>query len=580
MSQQYTITITDTDRSYNSCKLYECGSPIPLTNTLIPLEYALFNNDIFKFNNKKLEIIQSPTRESILTGVLILENNKTYGRTSNQKRLFYKCIPSDNKLPIFLVPYDISLGFTKVQQNKFILFKFDNWNYKHPHGMITETIGDVDKLEPFYEYQLHCKNHQISLKSFTQKTHKTLTDTSDKFVETILEKTKLPIEDRRDVKVITIDPTDCLDFDDGFGIIPIIVDSIQIGWTVSVYISNVFFWLETLELWNDMTDRVSTIYLPDKKRPMLPLVLSDILCSLQQKQLRVALAMDVRIDMFGKRMPEPDSVQYKNVLISVSKNYAYDDPQLSTKNNTYKDLFIISKLMNTKINDSQDVVAHWMVLMNLYTGQILKHNKCGVFRTASYNEIKQGILAELTPDSKRVIQMWNNVNGQYVVFKENVKLDHELIENTHTDSSTYVQITSPIRRLVDVLNQIILFKNVLNYSISSEAEIFLQKWTTKMDYINTSMKSIRKIQVDCELLTRCVNNPVLFNTQFTGVVIEKLSEDTDDSNNSYMIYIEELKLISRIITKTELLIYATIPISLYLFEDEDKLKRKIRVQLM
>ena len=36
-------------------------------------------------------------------------------------------------------------------------------------------------------------------------------------------------------------------------------------------------------LWRSFTKRVSTIYLPDKKRPMLPTILSDCLCSLQEK---------------------------------------------------------------------------------------------------------------------------------------------------------------------------------------------------------------------------------------------------------------------------------------------------------
>lgn len=100
-----------------------------------------------------------------------------------------------------------------------------------------------------------------------------------------------------------------------------------------------------------------------------------------------------------------------------------------------------------------------------------------------------------------------------------------------------------------------------------------------MDYINTSMKSIRKTQTDCELLSMCMNNPSLLNQQFMGVVIDKLST-YNVLKNSYMIYIEHLKLITRITTETELLIYATMPVSLYLFEDEDNIKRKIRVQLV
>ena len=30
--------------------------------------------------------------------------------------------------------------------------------FKHPHGELLQVIGDVDRLEHFYEYQLYCKN--------------------------------------------------------------------------------------------------------------------------------------------------------------------------------------------------------------------------------------------------------------------------------------------------------------------------------------------------------------------------------------------------------------------------------------
>ena len=88
-----------------------------------------------------------------------------------------------------------------------------------------------------------------------------------------------------------------VDFDDGFGIEPYLKNNEQIGWRVSIYIANVFLWLETLDLWKTLVMGVATIYLPDRKRPMLPTVLSDTLCSLQENQNRFALAMDIYIDM-------------------------------------------------------------------------------------------------------------------------------------------------------------------------------------------------------------------------------------------------------------------------------------------
>ena len=49
--------------------------------------------------------------------------------------------------------------------------------------------------------------------------------------------------------------------------------------------------MEVLNLWESFSERIATIYLPDRKRPMLPTVLSDALCSLTQNDIRFALEL-------------------------------------------------------------------------------------------------------------------------------------------------------------------------------------------------------------------------------------------------------------------------------------------------
>ena len=116
--------------------------------------------------------------------------------------------------------------------------------------------------------------------------------------------------------MFTIDPADCTDFDDAFSV------SEENGIaTVHVYIANVFLWLETYGLWEHMTERVSTIYLPDKKRPMLPPILSEDLCSLKQGADRFAFMMSVKYDM--QTFTQIDEPVFKNVLVHISKNYDY-----------------------------------------------------------------------------------------------------------------------------------------------------------------------------------------------------------------------------------------------------------------
>jgi exoribonuclease R len=456
-------------------------------------------------------------------------------------------------------------------------------------------LGDVDNLETFYEFQLYCKNLHVPISDFTNQTRSSLNKkTNDEFVEQIVQNPQFQIEDRRQQYVFTIDPAHSLDYDDGFGI-----EKVGENWRVSIYIANVFVWLETLGLWNSFSKRVATIYLPDRRRPMLPTILSDILCSLQQNQPRFAVAMDIMVDRNGNLL-EDQTIGYKNVLINVKKNYAYEDPKMLNNDSAYQQLFEISCLMDKDIRNSHDIVAHWMVQMNTFTGILMAQKKVGIFRSAAYlntdfdSSQKKEDMSNLNAETVRVIKSWNNTIGQYVAFNNDISFHHTLIRNNvakHNSSifnktgeigrtmDMYIHITSPIRRLVDLLNQIILLDQFSVVSLmSSDAKHFLDYWMTQMEYINTSMRYIRKIQTSCELLSRCFQYPKMMEEEYRGVVFDKIVKN--DGFITYMVYLEDLKLLSRITTQVNVPNYSYNNFHMYLFQDEDKIKKKIRLQLV
>ena len=92
------------------------------------LENKLLTGD--KQDFKKKEIVRSsPFRKQVLPGILVLSGN-TYGRYKN--KLYYKCIPNDKSLPVFLVPYqEKNINFNKSKIDKFVLFVFQKWTDKH-----------------------------------------------------------------------------------------------------------------------------------------------------------------------------------------------------------------------------------------------------------------------------------------------------------------------------------------------------------------------------------------------------------------------------------------------------------------
>jgi len=198
------------------------------------------------------------------------------------------------------------MGFNKNTTNKYILFKYTDWDTKHPIGVITNTIGDVTILSNFYEYQLYCKNLFQSIKQFTKETQRVYKQNAGRsFIDDILE--RYPnIEDRTSREIISIDPAASTDLDDAMGINSNVI---------SVYIANVPLLMEHFNLWSSFSERISTIYLPDRKCPMLPSLLSDNLCSLLENETRFAFCIDICID--NGHIKE---ISYNNAVIKVKKN--------------------------------------------------------------------------------------------------------------------------------------------------------------------------------------------------------------------------------------------------------------------
>jgi len=579
-----TYKILVNDRTYNSWDIYETSDFAKIDLKINPIENKLFSNDVFFFDeNNKLIILHSSIRVGTsIPGVLMIENNKTYGRhkvgTGKNSKLLYKCIPDDMRLPPFLVPYEIkNVGFSKVYKNLYVTFNYDNWDDKHPIGKLDNVIGQVDIIDNFYEYQLYCKSLNASIQKFNKDTSLAIDSRSqDALIESI--KLKYPnIEDRTDKNIwniLTIDPPRSLDFDDGFSLINL--DDNGNKKMLSIYIANVSIWLDVLNLWCSFSKRISTIYLPDKKRPMLPTILSDSLCSLQKNVTRIAFVMDVYIEN-----NEIYDIKYNNCFIKVYKNYCYEETSLLNDNN-YKILLENVMLLSKKfkyinnVRNSHEMVCYLMVLMNYYSAiELLKH-KTGIFRSTL---LKKEIIVpdDLPDDVSKFIKIWNSASGQYIsgseVDQESNNTRHELL-----NIDAYIHITSPIRRLVDLLNMIRLQQKLEIIKFSENVDVFYSKWIDNIDYINVTMRSIRKVQCECSLLDLCQNDKSVMEKEYSGYLFDKISRN--DGLYQYIVFLPNLKLSSRITLRENYENYENKKFRLFLFNDEERFKRKIRLQIV
>jgi hypothetical protein len=91
------------------------------------------------------------------------------------------------------------------------------------------------------------------------------------------------------------------------------------------------------------------------------------------------------------------------------------------------------------------------------------------------------------------------------------------------------------------------------------------------------MRSIRKVQTDSNVLHQCVNNPYYIDTPHTGVVFDKITKT--NGLHTYMVYLDKVKILSRITCQTDLQNYKSYLFNMFLFEDEHSYKKKIRLQL-
>ena len=555
------------NRNYETWNLYNVSTMEKIENEKIeknfsPIKEKLFHNDIFTLDGSNVKILESNIRKNKIAGVLVLKNNKTFGKFKN--KYFYKCIPDDKHIPEFLIPYKPHIKFIKNQVNKYIVFRFIHWNNKHPRGQIQQTIGDVTELPCFYEYQIYCKNLYHSIAKFKKKTKEKLKQHNEEYYTKLIID-KYTIENRLNENIITIDSTGSKDLDDAIGYKNISETEIMI----SIYITNITFLIEILDLWDSFSQQIATIYLPDRKRPMLPNILSDDISSLLENKNRIAFTLDIIVN---RETGEIIKHSFKNTQIKVKYNLHHGTDKLKN-NEVFQTLKKICQKMNKKkiyldsVSSSSEIVSYYMVLMNYLSALQLGKFKTGIYRFAKENKDYEAP-KNINKDVKKFLTIWNSTGGKYCKY-EDVSA-HEMLK-----LESYLHITSPNRRLVDMLNMIV-FQDKLGI-MSDKSRKFYDKWLESMDYINDSMRSIRKVQNDCSLLNLCSTNKELTKKSLKGFVFDKKRKD---EFYQYSVYLPEIKMINRVTTTEDLINLSEYQFQIYIFMDEIKLKQKIRILLV
>ena len=282
------------------------------------------------------------------------------------------------------------------------------------------------------------------------------------------------------------------------------------------------------------------------------------------------------MDIFIKNNEVID-IKYDNCFIKVYKNYTYEEPKLLGDIKYHIILDLVQKLTLKQpyinnVRNSHEMVCYLMIFMNYHCAKELIKHKTGIFRSTIIK--REFPVPDTVPEEvSKFIKIWNSASGQYINGSEIVDTRHQLL-----DIDAYIHITSPIRRLVDLLNMIKIQKAMSIINLSDNVDKFYDKWIGEIDFINMTMRSIRKMQCDCSLLDLCQNNQEIMDKEYDGYLFDKINRN--DGLTQFIVFLPELKLSSRITLRENYDNFMCKKFKLFLFNDEETFKRKIRLHLV
>jgi exoribonuclease R len=526
-------------------------------------------------------------KDKYLTGVLLLSGNKSFGRY--KKRLLYKCIPSDKSIPTFYIPYEINLReHSKNIKNKYIQFYFIDFTIESKFiGLITQTIGNIDSIESYYDYEAAKYNFTNSclfsnkIKSWYGK-GVFVEEYFDKYLYVSFENEdnskSIENENIRDY-IISIDPLNSKDLDDAIGY-HLQDDKI----ILSVYITCVPLMLNVIQDWLLEPIKTTSVYLPNKVLNMLPKCLSENICSFKNKN-NAALICDFIIDR------NFNILDYKLSFdkIRVTHNYTYESSEL-LQDDKYKYLknYIIDLNNKNKIlqniTDSHDVVSYLMILMNTHVAKFLKQHNTGIFRYCKLKS-KEEIETihnhknyESLPNTlKNFIELQKYNSGEYCLY--NYLHSHDAL-----NIEEYCHITSPIRRMSDFINMILLIQILNPKLLNDNAYKFAERWLNeeKVNILSNEFKNASKVSKKCGILDKCLRYPEFRNGKIiTGYIYNVKHSTKIDAINKYIydVYIPELFCSFIVKSQTKYQECDKVYLKVYIFLNNDTLVEKIRFKI-
>ena len=287
------------------------------------------------------------TREGKVVKILKRNTTSVIGRFSKSKNFGF-VLPIDDSIEDIYISKKNSQSYKDGQVVEVLITKYPTENTK-AEGKIERIIGDSK------DSHIDAKSLYVSYGLDKMENFGPLIQEELKNIPTVvLKEEKNGRKDRTNERIFTIDSSDAKDLDDAVS-----VKRKNNNYLLSVYIADVSHYVkEKTELNKEAIARGTSIYIPGKVIPMLPKELSNGICSLNEGQERLALAVDMLISPSGEVL----SSDVFKAVIKVDKKMSYDkvykvisgqiDENLEKEYGIYKeDLLLmeeLAKILNEK----------------------------------------------------------------------------------------------------------------------------------------------------------------------------------------------------------------------------------------
>lgn len=287
-----------------------------------------------KTEGRVIRIVERPTKD--LVGEITMVENKPIVTLEN-KNIEYK---------INLIKYpDNLVDGLKVTLN--LINKVSNNEYD---AEIAQVLGH--KNAPGIDITVMAHEFGVPTK-FSEEVLEEVKKVPGKLEEDEIEKSLEFRRDLRDKEIFTIDGADTKDIDDAISL-----EILKNGnYLLGVHIADVSFYVrENTELKKEAFNRGNSYYLADRVIPMLPVELSNGICSLNPDTPRNAVSCEMEIDKTTGEILKYDI--FKSVI-------------MSRKKMTYTD---VNKIFNNEVVEGYEAFSDTLLKMR-DTSDVLRKNK-------------------------------------------------------------------------------------------------------------------------------------------------------------------------------------------------------------